>query len=125
MQLTIVLFLIASSILAVVHIISLKLSLYWFFLWLDLPVHMLGGAVIALGVFTLYALRVPLPKRWLCMSCVVSFVFIIALLWEVYEIRIGIIVFEEDYIIDTLTDLLMGTIGGFIGYYVGSRMQTI
>jgi hypothetical protein len=123
LQLTTIFFLIASSILAVVHLISLEFYLYWRFLWLDVPVHVLGGAVVALGVLSLYDLRVPLPKRWRSFAPVVFFVIIIALLWEWYEIAIGIPV-EVSHELDTAIDLLAGICGGVLGYIVGKAMQS-
>ena len=84
--------------------------------------HVLGGAVVALGVLTLYDFRVPIPKRWANLVPVVLMVIVVALLWEWYEILIGIPI-EDDYEVDTIIDLIAGTVGGIIGYFVGSRLQ--
>ena len=119
-----VFFLIASSILLVVHLLATKLYLYWLFSWIDIPVHFLGGSVVALGVFSAYDLRLPLPKRWLSFVPVFLFVLMIALAWEVYEIEIGIRI-DANYVTDTLTDIFMGMFGGAVGYVVGNRLYSL
>ena len=124
MKMNVILFLIASSILATVHIISLELFLYWRFLWLDIPMHALGGAVVALGAFAFSELGFPFLKRYLHLVPVLALVVVAALVWEVYELGIGIPI-EDDFEIDTITDLVMGLVGGLIGYIVGSRMQSL
>ena len=115
---------ISASILATVHIISLQLFLYWKHLWLDIPMHALGGAVIALGVFTLHDLIPKFPKRLLYPIPVLLFVLLVALGWEVYEIGIGIPV-EDDFEVDTAIDIIMGMLGGVIGYIVGYSVSTL
>lgn len=124
LQLTTILFVIASSILAVTHILALQFYLYWQFPWFDVPMHFLGGIVVALGVFTAYDFRLPLPKRWLRLFPVVAAVLMVALAWEYYEILIGIPI-EENHKIDTAIDLVLGVLGGLMGYFIGSRIQKL
>lgn len=119
-----VFFLIASSVLLVVHVLCLKLYLYWLFSWIDIPVHILGGSVVALGVFTAYDLRLPLPQRWLAFVPVFLFVLVVALAWEVFEIETGIKI-DTNYVADTLTDIFMGLLGGVVGYFVGNRLYNL
>ena len=119
-----VLFLIAASVLAVVHFLSLELYLYWRYLWLDMPMHVLGGAVVALGVFVAYDLSASLPQRWLRIIPVMSAVLIVALSWEVYEVAIGIPI-DAEYVRDTLLDLCMGILGGLIGFVVGTSLHNL
>lgn len=124
MKMNIILFLIASSVLAITHIIALELFLYWHFWWMDIPMHFLGGSVAALGVFATFAFRAPLPKRLMRIVPVLSFVLIVALSWEVYEVSIGIPI-DENFVKDTALDLCMGMIGGWVGFIVGSRMHRL
>ena len=51
-------------------------------------------------------------------------VFIVAIIWEVYEVLIGIPI-EDDYWFDTIVDLIMGLCGGWIGHMVGKRMNEL
>jgi len=115
---TTVLFLSLFALLAGVHIVALELFLYWKFSWFDIPMHFVGGAVVALGVFTLYDLHLFVPKRYLQLLPIVLLVFLVAMVWEVYELFIGVPI-EDDYVVDTLTDLVMGLLGATVGYTIG------
>jgi hypothetical protein len=124
LKLPTVLFLISLSFLAVVHIIALELFLYWRFWWFDIPMHFIGGSVVALGLFTLRDLRLPIPARYLRAVPVVLLVIVVAMLWEVYELFIGVPI-ESDYVVDTLIDLSMGILGGLVGYSIGTSLNKI
>jgi len=115
---TTVLFLSLFALLAGVHIVALKLFLYWKFSWFDIPMHFGGGVVVALGIFTLYDLHLFVPKRYLQLLPIILLVFLVAMIWEVYELFIGVPI-EDDYVVDTLTDLGMGLLGAVVGYTVG------
>lgn len=117
-------FISAAALLSVVHFIALELALYWHIWWFDLPMHFLGGAVVALGIYVLYDFGVPLPKRWMRFIPVISAVFIVALIWEYYEVLIGIPI-EDDHELDTTIDLAMGLMGGIVGLYVGRSIATL
>lgn len=45
--------------LALVHYLSFEFFLYWKYLWLDIPVHILGTITVAFGIATapFFALR--------------------------------------------------------------------
>ncbi|MEM9336432.1 MAG: hypothetical protein AAGA35_01080 [Patescibacteria group bacterium] len=122
-QLATIYFLIAGSILAVVHIIALELFLYWHFLWLDIPVHLLGGCVAGLGLYVLRDLRI-IPALY-CFKLwqILGFVIIVAGLWELFELFIVGREIEENFIQDTIIDLIMGFLGGWIAYYVGESSK--
>jgi len=124
LKLPTVFFLIAFSFLAVVHVVALQLFLYWHYWWFDLPMHFIGGAVVALGLFTLYDLRLVIPERYLALIPVLLLVLLIAMVWEVYELFIGVPI-EGDYVSDTLIDLVMGLSGGALGYFVGTNLRKI
>lgn len=110
-------FLIAGSILAGIHLISLQLYLYWQYLWLDIPVHMLGGATVALGVFAFHDLVSKFPSRLLYPIPVLLFVLMASLAWEVFEIEAGVPI-EANFAVDTMIDLIMDMLGGVVGYVV-------
>lgn len=124
LKLPTIFFLIAGSILVVIHILSLELFLYWKYPALDIPMHALGGAVIALLFFTLHDLIPRYPSRLLYPIPVLLLVLLVSLVWEVYELQIGIPI-EEDFEIDTITDLIMGMLGGVMGYVVGYSVSTL
>ncbi len=121
LQLTTIVFLIAFSVLAVIHNLAVKLFLYWHIWWLDIPVHAFGGMIVALGLFTLRDLRL-FPNTWLRAPVVLAFVLSIALIWEVYELIIGVPIIG-DYAIDTSIDVTIGLLGGAVGYFIGNSLR--
>ena len=121
--LPVVFFLISASVLAMIHIISLELFLYWQHLWLDIPVHMLGGATIALGIFAIHDLIPKFPSRLLYPIPVLLLVLVASLAWEVFEIKAGVPI-EANFKVDTMIDLIMDMLGGVIGYVVAYSIST-
>lgn len=101
--------LLLSALLAGVHITALLGALYWEYVWLDVPVHYLGGLVVgAFSVAFLWRFR---P---------VSYAFLFALVvvgWEAFEYLFGI-PRESNYAFDTALDLLVGTFGALTVYAV-------
>ena len=79
---------------------------------------------MALGLFTLRDLRIIIPARYLQVVPVLLLVIVVAMTWEVYELFIGVPI-ESDFVVDTLTDLCMGIIGGLIGYSVGTSVNKL
>lgn len=123
LQLTTVFFLIAFSVLAVIHNIAMQLFLYWHIWWFDIPVHTLGGVVVALGFFALRDLRV-FPNAWLKPLSVTALVLCTALLWELFE-QVAGIPNPGNYMIDTAIDVTVGVIGGFVGYIIGNSLRNL
>ena len=109
--------------LAVTHYLALELHLYWRYLWLDMPIHLLGGAVVALGYLSVKDFMPHWSDRWFQIVVVAGFVFVIAILWEIFEFAIGVEFDQDRYLFDTLSDLFIGFAGGLVGYFVGSRIQ--
>lgn len=123
-KMNVTLFLIAGTTLAVLHVLAVELFLYWRFQWIDTPMHALGGSVVALGLFAGNAMGWWVPKRWLQFVPVMLIVLAVALGWEVFglyaEAPMG-----ANYVSDTLTDLAAGLVGGVIGYFVGSKINSL
>lgn len=124
LKLPTIFFLISLTVLGVVHILSLELFLYWKYPGLDIPVHALGGATVALGLFSLHDLFPRYPARLLYPIPVLLLVLLVSLAWEVYELQIGIPI-EADFEVDTIADLIMDMLGGIIGYVVGYSVSTL
>lgn len=121
LQIPTILFLISFTVLAALHNLAIWLYLYWRLPWLDIPMHALGGVVVALGVYTLRDLRV-LPMTWLSTFVVLGIVCVVAIVWEMFEFYAGV-PFAADYYPDTALDIVMGLAGGFIGHYMGKKMS--
>lgn len=120
---SLILLLAAVMVLGTVHILALELYLYWQYTWFDVPVHMLGGAIVALSLFVA-ALYVPMLQQFLHLLPVLAFALIVGILWELFELGAGIFR-AENYAFDTSIDLVMDVVGGYIGYIVGSRMNRL
>ena len=86
--------------------------------------HFFGGAVVALGIFTLNDVGLFIPERWLRLMPVVLLVLLIAMMWEVFELFIGVPI-EDNYVADTIADLLLGMLGGAVGYSVGTSVKKL
>lgn len=86
--------------------------------------HFIGGSVVALGYLSTRDFIPKLPSRWFVFIPTFFFVFFIAVLWEAFELVAGITM-QDGYILDTMTDIVLGLFGGTVGYFVGSRIREI
>lgn len=125
LKLTTVLFVLSLAVLAVLHNLALAFSLYWRFGWFDIFMHFFGGAVVALGLFTLKDFIKDIPDRLQYFIPVISGVIVVILSWELFEILIGVPVWEPGYGIDTIVDLVMGVLGGFVGFVIGYQIRKL
>lgn len=111
-------------VMAIVHVLAIELSLYWTYLWLDIPMHLLGGAVVALGMFTAHDLIRDFPVRLLYPIPVLLVVLMVSLGWEVFEIYAGVPI-EANFAGDTIVDLVMDMLGGIVGYIIGYSLSSL
>ncbi len=125
MVLRIVFLLSALSLLALVHITALEFFLYWKYMWLDIPMHILGGVCIALAISTLPFFRIRMPAHFETLSVYVSIALLIGVLWEIFEVAAGIPVTEEGFILDLVLDLCMDVIGAVVGYGIVKSIQKL
>lgn len=125
LKVTTVFFVLTLSVLAVLHYVALEFSLYWRFAWFDIFMHFFGGAVVALGFFTLKDFIHSIPDRLQYFVPIISGVIVAALSWELFEIMIGIPAWVPGYGFDTVIDLIMGTLGGFAGFIVGHSIRKL
>lgn len=92
-------------VLAVTHNLAYQYSWYWHYWWLDLLMHLGGGAFIA-GV-TLLSGAVQRPLK------VVAVVLTVGVAWEVFEL-VTKITYSRSYALDTSLDLLMDVCGALL-----------
>lgn len=117
------LFTLSIVLLFVMHTAALLFSLYWIHPWLDIPMHALGGATVALGYqsqFLLSRYRDRLSFGYYATICVV---LVVGILWEVYEAVVGPIL--PGYMLDTSIDIVMDILGASIGYVVGRAIMKL
>jgi len=98
----------------ILHMIALKLFLYWTVGWYDIVVHFLGGFLIGLIMIS-FIRRVHNSEKildvGLLFSSVILAVLVIGLGWELWELFIGFTDIIQDKA-DTIMDLVMDLIGG-------------
>lgn len=102
---------------AVIHIASLQWYLYWQFVWLDVPVHFLGGVWIALFVIWVLGRIGRSPG----LLEIVVWVALVGVAWELFELWGGIPM-EDNFAFDTALDLLMDLIGACVGFAWARRL---
>lgn len=85
-------------------------SLYWKYVWFDVPMHFLGGIVVALLAVSLREKFSPL--------LFIAVVFVVGVGWEVIEYFYNGISKETNYVFDTALDLLMDTLGAVVVYCI-------
>jgi len=123
--LLLIIFFITTLVFGGAHLLASKFFLYWKYTWLDIPMHILGGIIVVFAFLLALKYLVRLPRRYSSLLPTLATVLFIGLLWELFEIKIGIPLYEENFEIDLAGDLLMDIVGGVIGYYVGSRLSTL
>lgn len=118
-------FLSALITLGMVHVTALHFFLYWKYLWLDIPVHLLGGVTVALGVMLMVRVVFPRLNRYIGLGTLLLSVVSIGVLWEVFEYSIGVPVDAEGFVMDTVIDLLMDVCGALVGYGLNEQLKKI
>jgi len=100
------------------NLVALKFYFYWTHKWVDIPMHIMGGALVTLiGLCILYFS--PFRKLFLSNSKKVYIIsvliaFIVGFLWEIFELQFGIISSSLFDRIDSIKDLFNDIIGGLI-----------
>ncbi len=122
-QVVFLLFALGVTTLAILHGIALMFSLYWVYLWLDIPMHILGGATAALWYQSRFLLRGFEDRLSFGLIATIVFALVIGGAWEVYEYVVDPILTE--FGVDTVIDLVMDTVGAVIGYMVARAMMRL
>jgi hypothetical protein len=106
----------------IIHLVFCFYGIYNAFLWMDIPMHFLGGLAISyMVVLFLKFFRekdfISIKKGFVFILVVVSVVVLIAVLWEFYEFLLKYFfhVNTQPSLEDTLEDLFMGLVGGIVG----------
>lgn len=110
---------------AIFHALALKNSWYWIFPWLDIPMHLFGGAWLALlFFFALDRMNVHITSDgkdapFVSALCTVGFVMLFGVMWEFAEFAYDIFLSKKDYLAvmqggtgNTMKDLFMSLLGG-------------
>lgn len=108
-----------------VHIPGNFLGWYYAVPWLDIPMHLAGGAWVGLLFFYIFGVRKSVfsPGNSLYfLICGLGFAALIGILWEFYEFAMDVLVWKSypvwaapGYIhFDTLKDLFNDLLGAFV-----------
>ncbi len=113
-------FLAVSSVFAAVHNFAVVTSLYWYYSWFDIIMHFWGGMLVVLGVYAICSLKhVPLKPTTLI---IFGTLIVIIVAWEVFE-RAADLYNSGTYMFDVSKDLIVGLVGGLVGYLVAIRLR--
>lgn len=114
-----------TVLLTALHLSAIFSGLYQGKVWVDIPLHITGGAL--LGLFWVWILELPLarqkfglPSKMFIGFSIISFALFGSFLWEVWEFLFstfasGPALFLKIYsftVSDTLSDMFFGMIGG-------------
>jgi hypothetical protein len=108
------------------HIIATFNYWYWTYLWLDMPMHFLGGFWAAMAAIALISnYQFPISKESIgqkflpFLIVILSFVALVGVLWEFYEFLNDIFLSSKNYTqifqqgaADTMGDLFFDLLGG-------------
>jgi len=100
------------------NLVALKFYFYWTHKWVDIPMHIMGGALVSsIGLCIIYFspfrnLFLSNSKKVYIISVLIA--FIVGFLWEVFELKFGIISSSLFDRIDSIKDLFDDIIGGLI-----------
>ncbi len=99
------------------------LHLYFLIWWLDIPVHMLGGAWVALTTLVVYFRSQYIKRKdhnpLFVVMCAVSSTLVIGLGWEVYEFVVDRAMdINALQLSDTLKDLCDDLVGGLLATWI-------
>ncbi len=122
-QAVFLLFTLSIVMLAVLHGAALAFSLYWVYLWLDIPMHFLGGAVVVLGYQSRFMLHRVSGRLRFGFLPTMLMVLVVGILWEVYEYIVGPIL--PGYVFDTALDIVMDMLGGAVGYFTARAIMRL
>lgn len=107
------LFLLLSAAFATTHIFAVELSLYWYYWWFDIFMHLWGGLLLGSGVHVLSPLSL-IPIR--PTTGVVLLVLLgVTVTWEVFEWFAGLYN-PVGYVWNTGKDIVMGFAGGLLAH---------
>jgi len=95
--------------------VAVEHSLYWNIWWFDIPMHFLGGlwvALIALWFYKTFAGDNASSNKGYLVALTAT--IIVGLLWELFEIVMGLTVSQPNYEADTILDLIMDVTGAIV-----------
>jgi len=113
-----------SIVIYILHTTALRLSLYWIYWWFDVLLHSLTGFVLALLIlFLMYNIFPEISPRRVSLATL-GMVLLVAISWEVFEYINGLALAHGSYMIDTLSDIMLGVGTGYLAVIYVLRFKT-
>ncbi len=117
-----VLSLVTVSTLGITQHGALTFDLFSTHAWIDIPMHFLGGVAVAFGFLFFTYLFPRVLSRYRSVFFTLASVLAVSLVWEIFEIYIGIPLLEEGFGMDLIKDLCFDMVGGYIGIIIGKNV---
>lgn len=111
----VLIFIILSILFAFTHYVAVLGSLYYFYWWLDLPMHFWGGCLLALGLYTFSTFQTIKFKPSFKLLLLLLLVATVA--WELFEWQIGLGDLKSP-IGEALKDIMVGFSGGLLTHLI-------
>lgn len=112
----IAIFLLASV--AFLNFVDSKLYLSWYYWWFDKSLHFTAGIIVGISsfIFSSYFPKFFNKNKKIIVFSIIA-IFIIGILWELFELYFDITSLSDGYVYykDTFIDLVMDVLGGFLG----------
>lgn len=114
-----------ATAIVLIHSVATFYNLYWRFLWIDVPMHFLGGVLAAI-IFIWLCGKFPghfdLSRNFfVTILAVLSFTALIGVLWELWEFVYDVIISSRGWGVlalqgarDTIGDLFFDILGGLV-----------
>jgi len=113
---------------AIAHTLALKFYLYYELWWFDILMHFAAGAWTVLFFLWLlffsdfFLLDVERKNFLLTSALSISFLFLVAVGWEIFELHFGLTFIEDsDYWQDTISDIFSALSGGLLTLWLFFR----
>jgi hypothetical protein len=112
---------------SLLHHIAIFFYLYWTVWWFDMVMHFLGGMGMATSILWLIFWSGILGKHqslplWKAFFIALTASLVIGILWEIFEIYGGIIVWPDERP-DSISDLILDMIGGLAAFLNSLRYR--
>lgn len=108
-------------IMGLIHVSAIFNSLYFYYRWLDIPAHFLGG--LGVGLFTIWLflyfekLSFVFGDKIKTLTVLFLSIILIGISWEIFEYAFDIAVLDKSiYITDTIKDILVDILGTLVAY---------
>ncbi len=116
-----------TVLLAALNMFAYEHYLYWVYWWYDVMMHFLAG--LSLGFLVYWVLfasghffKGP-KRRAFILVLVVASVFVLGVVWEVFEYANAITDSHEGYIQDVVNDLILDSCGGALAALLASSRR--